>query len=325
MKAQAITRIFLCFLLSGSLVFETKAQGVSSARYPDRPLSLIVAFSPGGTVDLAFRLLAREMEKHLGQVIVVQNRVGAGGAIAMNNIALAKPDGYTIGQVPTQTLFVMPFIGKLQQNPLTDITYISQFAESAFGIVVKNGSSSSSMKDLISEARRRTDPMDYGTNAATGIANLVVEQIARQENLRFSNIPFKGSPEAHAALLGGHIDFVVGEINTALLEKGPTRLLALFSEKARLMYPAVPTIKELGYDIPAPLFYVLAGPKGMPTALVNRIDEVVAKVVREPVFLKGAQDLKIAIAYRDHKELNEYIVGTYEYFGKLLTTPSQTK
>ena len=294
------------------------AHAQQAARYPERPLNLIVAFSPGGTTDLAFRLLAREMEKVLGQPVIVQNRAGAGGAISMGAIASAKPDGYTFGQVPTQTVFVMPFIEKLQYNPTLDLTYISQFAESPFGIVVKKDSAYASLKDLIAEARRNPGALNYGTNAATGVANLVIDQIGRQESGRFTNVPFKGSPEAHTALLGGHIAFVAGEINNSMVENGPIRLIALFSDKSRPMYPAVPSLKDLGYDIPAPVFLVLAGPKGMPEAIVRRIDDAVARAVREPSLLKGAQELKIAIVYRDHRELTEYVASNYAYFGKLL-------
>lgn len=318
MKRSSLRLMILWCALICHGALPVHAQQANSARYPERPLNLVVAFSPGGTVDLAFRLLAREVEKLLGQPVVVQNRVGGGGAISVGAIALAKPDGYTFGQVPTQTVFVMPFIEKLQYNPALDLTFISQFAEAPFGIVAKKDSAYASLQDLIAEARRNPGMLSYGTNAATGVANLVIDQIGRQENARFTNIPFKGSPEAQTALLGGHIAFMAGEFNSSMVENGPLRLLALFSDKSRPMYPMVPSLKDLGYDIPAPVFYVIAGPKGMPAAIVRRIDEAVARAVREPPFLKGAQELKLSIVYRDHEELTEYVARNYEYFGKLL-------
>lgn len=308
--------LFCLFGLCG--VNAVPAQEIDPARFPERPINLVVAFSPGGTVDLAFRLMAREMERILGQPVVVLNRPGGGGNLAVAAIASARPDGYTFGQVPTQTIFVMPFIEKLQYNPAIDLTFIAQFAEANFAIVARKDSSYASLKDLIADARRNPDKLTYGTNAATGVANLVIEQIGRRENVRFTNVPFKGSPEAQAALLGEHIAFMAGEFNSSMVENGPFRVLALFSDKSRAEYPKVPALKDLGYDIPAPVFYVIAGPKGMPEAIVRRIDEAVARTVREPRFIKGAQELKVSVVYRNHKELAEYVARNYEYFGKLL-------
>jgi tripartite-type tricarboxylate transporter receptor subunit TctC len=269
-------------------------------------------------VDLAFRLVARELEKFLGQPVVVLNRPGGGGSIAVAALASAKPDGYTIGHVPGQTIFVMPYLEKLQYNPAKDLAFIAQFAEANFALVVRRDSPIASVKDLVAAARRNPDKLTYGTNAATGVANLVVEQIGKRENVRFTNVPFKGSPEAQAALLGEHIAFAAGEFNASMIDNGQFRILALFGDKPRAAFPQVPTLKEVGYDIPSPVFQVLAGPKGMPEAIVRKIDEAVAKAVRDPRFLKGAQELRIPVVYRDHRELSEYVARNYEYFGRLL-------
>jgi tripartite-type tricarboxylate transporter receptor subunit TctC len=307
----------LClFCLCG--VNAVPAQEIDQARFPERPVNLVVAFSPGGTVDLAFRLMAREMERTLGQPVVVLNRPGGGGNLAVAAIAAARPDGYTIGQVPGQTIFVMPYLEKLPNNPATDLTFIAQFAEANFAIVVRRDSPYTTLKDLIAAARRNPDKLTYGTNAATGVANLVVEQIAKKDNVHFTNVPFKGSPEAQAALLGEHIAFTAGEFNASLVENGPFRVLALFADRPRVDYPQVPTLKDLGYDIPAPVFHVIAGPKGMPEGIVRKLDDAVARAVREARFIKGAQELRVPVVYRNSRELTEYVSRNYEFFGRLL-------
>ena len=312
------TSALLCCALAFSAVTSAQAQDADVARYPQRPVNLIVAFSPGGTVDLAFRLVAREVEKILGQPVVVLNRAGGGGNIAVAALASARPDGYTVGQVPGQTIFVMPYLEKLQVNPARDLTFIAQFAEANFAIVVRKDAPFASLKDLVAYARRHPDKLNYGTNAATGVANLVVDQVGKKENVQFTNVPFKGSPEAQTALLGGHIAFTAGEFNSSLVESGQIRVLALFSEKPRPEYPQTPTLKELGYDFPAPVFHVIAGPKGMPEGIVKKLEDAIARAVKEPRFLKGAQELRIPIVYRGSKELAEYVARNYEVFGKLL-------
>lgn len=318
MGAGIRTSVFLCCALALRAVNPAHAQDGDVARYPQRPINLVVAFSPGGTVDLMFRLVAREVERVLGQPVVVLNKAGGGGNVAVAAIASAKPDGYTVGQAPGQTIFVMPFLEKLRYNPAKDLTFIAQFAEASFAIVVRKDSPFTSLKDLVAYARQNADKLNYGTNAATGVANLVVDQIGKKENVQFTNIPFKGSPEAQTALLGSHIAFTAGEFNASLVDGGQIRVLALFSERSRPEYPQTPTLKELGYDIPSPVFHVIAGPKGMPEAIVKKLDEAVATAVKEPRFIKGAQELRIPIVYRNNKELSEYVARNYEVFGKLL-------
>jgi tripartite-type tricarboxylate transporter receptor subunit TctC len=310
---------FLCLVFILSFVQAGRPEEADTAKYPSRPVTLIVAFSPGGTVDLGFRLLAKEAEKHLKQPIVVLNKAGGGGSIGVAAVASAKPDGYTIGQTPGQTVFVMPFLEKLPFNPAKDLTYIMQFAEATFAVIVKSDSPFKRFSDLIAYARQNPKKLTYGTNAPAGIANLITEQIAKKEKVQLIHIPFKGSPEAQVALLGGHIAFTVGEFNYSLVESGEIRVLALFAEKPRADYPQIPTLKELGYDIPCPVFHTICGPKGMPDGIVKKLEDAFTKATKEPAFIKGVQELRIPIVYRNSKELTEYVSRNYEVFGKLIT------
>ena len=318
MGARIKLTVLLCVVLSLSLVKSGHPQESDTAKYPSRPVTLIVAFSAGGTVDLGFRLLAKEAEKYLKQPIVVLNKAGGGGSIGVSAVASAKPDGYTIGQTPGQTVFVMPFLEKLPYNPVRDLTYIMQFAEATFAVIVKSDSPFKRFSDLILYARQNPKKLTYGTNAPTGIANLITEQIAKKEKVQLTHIPFKGSPEAQAALLGGHIAFTAGEFNYSLVEGGEVRVLALFAEKPRADYPQVPTLKELGYDIPCPVFHTICGPKGMPDGIVRKLEDAFTKAIKEPAFIKGTQELRIPIVYRNSKELTEYVNRNYEAFGKLI-------
>lgn len=319
MGAKIKLTFFFCLVLTLYFVKFGYPQEGEIARYPMRPVSLIVAFSPGGTVDLGFRLLAKEAEKYLRQPIVVINKAGGGGSIGVAAIASAKPDGYTVGQTPGQTVFVMPFLEKLPYNPVKDLTYIMQFAEATFAVIVNSDSPFKRFNDLIVYARQNPKKLTYGTNAPTGIANLITEQIARKEKMQLTHIPFKGSPEAQTALLGDHIAFTAGEFNYSLVESGQIRVLALFSEKPRADYPQVPTLKDLGYDIPCPVFHTICGPKGIPDGIVRKLEDAFTKAIKEPAFVKGTQELRIPIVYRNSKELTEYVARNYEAFGKLIT------
>jgi tripartite-type tricarboxylate transporter receptor subunit TctC len=319
MKSRILLAFFFSLVLVFSFIIKGYPQDSEVGRYPQRPISLIVPFSAGGTVDLAFRLVAKEAEKHLGQPIVVVNKAGGGGTVGVAAVATAKPDGYTIGQAPGQTVCVMPFLEKLPYNPVKDLRFIVQFAEANFAVVVKSDSPFASLKDLIAYAQQNPKKLTYGTNAPTGIANLVIEQIARREKVQMTHIPFKGSPEAQTALLGGHILFTAGEFNHSLVESGQVRVLALFAEKPRVEYPQIPTLRDLGYDIPCPVFHTVCGPKGIPDGIVGRLEDGFTRAIKEPAFVKGARELRLALVYRNSKELGEYVNRNYEIFGKLMT------
>ena len=303
------------------LFFLTAAYGQDSevAKYPTRPITFVVAYSPGGTGDLAIRLMAKEAEKFLGQPIVVTNKTGGGGTIGAAAVATAKPDGYTIGQSPSGgALVVIPFTEKIPFHPISDFKYIMQPVEFDMGIIVKAESPFKSFKDLLAFARQNSRKLSYGTNAPNSIPRLIVDQIAKKEGVQFIHMPFKASTEYQTALLGDHIDLAAGEFSYPFVEAKKTRILLLLSGKRSNEYPDVPLSGDLGYDIPCPSFVGIAGPKGLPNEMVKRLDEAFAKAIKEPAFEKGMKDLHVSVFYRNSKELTDYVTVNYDYFGKLL-------
>ena len=308
------------FVLAGlAFILLSANGGLSQEAYPSRPVTFIVPFPPGGSTDLGYRLLTKETEKYLGQPIVVVNKPGGGGTVGVSAIASAKPDGYTIGQSPSGGfLAIMPHMEKLPYHPIRDLRYIMQFAELNFGVLVKADSSLKSFKDLISYGRQNPKKLTYGTNAPNSIANLIMEQIAKKEGVQMTHIPFKGSAEYQTALLGGHVLFVVGEFNYSYLEGGQARVLLFLGEKRSEEYPQVPVVKDLGYDIPCPVYNGVAGPKGLPDEIARKLEEAFTKGMKEPAFVKGMKDLHVTVFHRNSKELTDWAAYNYELFGKIL-------
>jgi tripartite-type tricarboxylate transporter receptor subunit TctC len=302
--------VFILFFASG---------GLSQEVYPSRPVNFIVPFPPGGSTDLGYRLLTKETEKHLGQPIVVVNKPGGGGTVGVSALAASKPDGYTIGQTPSGGfLAIMPHMEKLPYHPIKDIRYIMQFAELNFGLLVKADSPFKSLKDLIAYARQNPKKLTYGTNAPNSISNLIMEQVAKKEGVQLAHIPFKGSAPYQTALLGGHVHFIVGEFNYSYLEGGQARVLLFLGEKRSEDYPQVPLLKELGYDIPCPVYNGVCGPKGLPDEVARKLEEAFTKGMKEPAFVKGMKDLHVTLLHRNSKEVAEYAARNYELFGKIL-------
>ena len=314
-KKRALIVCIAVILCAGGLCMAQE----DVSKYPTRPITCIIPFSPGGSADLAIRLLSKELEKNLGQPIVVVNKPGGGGSIGVSAVAVAKPDGYTIGQSPGGApLFIMPFLEKLPYHPVKDFRYVVQFVELNFGVAVKADSPLKSFKDLIDYARQNPGKTTYGTNAPNSIANLVMEQVAKKGKVQFTHIPFKSSPEYLAAVLGDHIIFSAGDFNHALVESGKVRLLAFLSEKAPPEYAQIPTLKELGYDVPCPVFLGILGPKGMPDEIVRKLEDAFVRALKEPAVIKGLSELHLTMFYRNGKDLTEYVGRNYDAFGQLL-------
>jgi tripartite-type tricarboxylate transporter receptor subunit TctC len=312
------TRVLLGLILT--LVFFTPCLSQQeAARYPNRAITFIVPFSPGGSTDLAVRLIAKEAERYLGQPIVVVNKPGGGGSVGVSTVAVAKPDGYTIGQSPGGApLFIMPFLEKLPYDPVKDIRYIMQFVELNFPILVKGDAPFKNLKELVDYGRQNPGKMIYGTNAPNSISNLIVEQVAKKEKIQTKHIPFKSSPEYQAAVLGGHVLFALGDFNYSLVDSGQLKLLAFASEKRSAVYPQTPTLKDLGYDIPCPVFLSVMAPKGTPDEIIRKLEDAFGQAMRQPAFINGMKELRLTVNYRNSKELTEYVAHNYDAFAKLL-------
>ncbi len=317
--------LFLFAFLAFFVAQSGQSRG-AEAKYPTRPINFIIPFSAGGSSDLAVRLMAKEAEKHLGQPLVIINKAGGGGTVGTAAIASAKPDGYTIGQCPGGApLFTMPYLEKIPYNPLKDLKFIMEFVDLTFGVIVKADSPFKTFKDLVVYARQNPGKVTYGTNAPNSISNIVMEQVAKKEKVRFTHIPFKSSPEYQAAVLGGHIMFCAGDFNYSMIEANQTRVLAVLSEKRSQDYPDTPTLKDLGYDVPCPVFLGLIGPKAMPDEIAKQVEDAFTLALKDPAVVKGIRDLRLSILHRNGKEFSDYVASNYELFGRLLKEMGVTK
>lgn len=306
--------IIIAFCLAGV----GYSQGVEGTSYPTRPINFIIPLPPGEASEISIRLLLSSAEKHLGQSIVPINRPGAGLTIGISEIARAKPDGYTIGFSAFGPMLVTPLLQKVAYDPVADFVQIMQFSLSNPGLVVRADSPYKSVKDLINQARRGPKKLTFGA-IAVGLNPTIMQKIAKKEGVEFNHMPYAGVVQAEMALLGGHIDMASGDFSSSLLDAGKTRLLAIYREERADEYPQVPILKELGYDIPCRLYFGAQAPKGVPDAMIKRLEEAFTKAIKEPGFIKGMKELRYPIVYRNSKELNEFVARgfqTYKEFFK---------
>lgn len=293
------------------------AQEKEVASYPSRPITYFISMPPGNSSDLAARLIAKEAEKYLKQPIVPVNKPGGSLTFGVAATATAKPDGYTIGIGIHSPLFLVPHLEKVPYHPIKDLKQIMQFASFNFGVIVKHDSPFKDFKDVITYARQNPKKLTFGASPLA-IAHFVMEQIAKKEKVQFTQIPFKGGKESEMALLGGHILVAAGDVSYALIEAGQTRLLLLLKEELSAEYPKTPILKDLGYDVPCPMFMGVQGPKDIPEGIVKKIEEAFTLAMKEQSFINGMEKLHIPIVYRNSKELGDYVLTNYEAYGRLL-------
>ena len=290
----------------------------SVSRFPSRPITIIIPLAPGSGTDICVRLIAKEAEKYFGQPIVAVNKPGAALTIGTAAVASAKPDGYTIGFCGGPPLFFTPLLEKVPYDPLKDLRMVMQYGAYNFGVIVKSDSPYKTFKDLIEFARQNPRKMTYGTVGTNSMPNIALERIAKQEKAQITHIPFKGLAEGQTALLGGHIVAWAGDFNYSLIESGETRVVMLLKEERSAEYPEVPILKNLGYDIPYPMFVGFFTARAVPDAIVKKLDEGFSKAMKEPGFIKGMKELRFPVMYRSGKDLDAYVVQNHQFFSKLL-------
>jgi tripartite-type tricarboxylate transporter receptor subunit TctC len=276
--------------------------------YPNRPVTLIVPWPAGGTTDIGMRALASATEKYLKQKIVIENRPGAAGVLGPQQVAQnAAPDGYTLAQIPI-TVFRFPFMRKTTLDPGTDFTYIIGVSGYTFGVVVRSDAPWKTFWELIDYARANPGKINYGTPGAGTTLHITMEQIAKQQGVKWVHVPFKGTPETTGALLGGHIDAVADATGwSSLVNSGQLRLLVLWTATRSKNWPVVPTLREAGIDMVSNSPFGVAGPKGVDPAVVKIIHDAFKKGAEDPAYLEATAKLDQEPAYMSSDDYRRYV------------------
>ena len=313
----------VCMLIvwAVTLVFGFYQSGYAQedvAKFPSRPVTHIVPVPPGGPTDLAVRLICKEVEKYLKQPVVVANKPGAALTIGTAAILSSKPDGYTFGFSGGPPLFLTPLLEKVPYDPIKDARYIVQYGGFNFGVYVAANSPFKTFKDVIAYARQNPKKATYGTTGTNSMGHLTMEQIAKQEKVQLTHIPFKGTPEVQTALLGEHVLFGAGDFNYSMVEAKQIRLVMMLKDEKSAEYPDVPILKELGYNYPYPMIIGIICPRATPEPIVRKLDDAFEKASKEPAFISGMKELRLPVMYRSGRDLEEYVPRNYAYFQKIL-------
>ncbi|HEX6019558.1 MAG TPA: tripartite tricarboxylate transporter substrate binding protein, partial [Burkholderiaceae bacterium] len=273
------------------------ARAQAEGGYPNRPITLWIPWPPGGATDLTLRVLAELASRLLGQKIITENRAGAGGTLAMPVLQQAAPDGYTIAQMP-QPVFRAPWVQRVGWDPIRDTTAIIQVSGVTFGIVVPAASPFRSLDDLLRYAQQHPGELTVSTNGVGTTPHLVMDELMTRRHTTYVHVPYKGTAEQMVAVAGGQVMVGVNSNGFApFVDSGQLRLLVTFGEQRTRRWPQAPTLKELGWGIVATSPYGLAGPRGLPAAVVQTLHQAFKTAMFEPEHIAELAKYDQELAY----------------------------
>jgi tripartite-type tricarboxylate transporter receptor subunit TctC len=248
------------------------------------PLKILVGFPPGGSADVIARIVADALRDDFGPV-VVDNKPGAGGRIALNMVKAAKPDGQTVIVLPSGPMVLFPHVyKKLDYDAAKDFTPVSQIARFQFGVVAGPASGVKSVAEMLAKARAKPGESSYGTPGAGTLPHFMGVLMEQSAGVQLNHVPFQGGAPANNALLGGHIDYkfdVVSE-TAELHHSGKARIIAVTGSKRDPQVPEVPTLKEAGVNMEATAWFAMYGPAGLKGETLGRLEKAMVKIVRDP-------------------------------------------
>jgi tripartite-type tricarboxylate transporter receptor subunit TctC len=298
--------------LSLGLATARAAQATGEARFPAHPISLWVPWQAGGATDLTMRLLAELAGRELGQRVIVENRGGAGGTLVMPVLQQAAPDGHTIAQMP-QTVFRAPWTQRLLWDPIRDTTPIIQLSGVTFGVVVPEASPLRSLAEVLDWARANPGRLTVATNGVGTTPHVVMDQLLADRGIAYVHVPYKGTAEQMIAVASGQVMVGVNSNGFApFVDQGQLRLLVTFGAQRTRRWPQVPTLKELGHGIVAESPYGLAGPAGLPPAVVRVLHDAFKAAMHDPLHVAELAKYDQQLAYLGPEDYGRSMKATFE-------------
>ncbi len=287
----------------GTLAGPARAQD-----YPARPITLIIPWTAGGPTDVAMRAIAEAAAKHLGQPIIIENKAGGGGALGPATMAAAaKPDGYTIAQIPIG-VYRLPIMQETTWDPLKDFTYIVHLIGYVFATFASEQSGFKTWADVVAFAKKNPGKVSYATPGAGTSLHIGMEQMAAKEGIKLTHVPFKGASEVNVAVAGNHTMLGASGLSAKpLADAGKVRFLTIWAGNRVKLLPDVPTLKEVGLPFVFDSPFGLAGPKGMDPKVVAKIHDAFKKALEDPSVLAAFDKFEMVPNYMNSADYTKFV------------------
>jgi tripartite-type tricarboxylate transporter receptor subunit TctC len=280
------------------------------ADWPDRPVRVVVPFSPGGSVDIVARVVGQELGKALGHTIVVENRAGATGNIGMEAAAKSPPDGYTLLMASSPLAVNASLFRHLAFDPVKDFSPIALVALQPNVLMVNRSVPATTVGELIAYAKANPGILNFGSSGAGASQHLAGELFQRRAGIEMVHVPYKGGAPAMTALLAGDVQLVFEPIPSASqhLRSGQLRALAVTTLKRTTSLPDLPTIAEAGLPGYESRGWIgLVAPAGTPRGIVERLNQTVVSIVRSPEIAARLTEMGLEVTASSPAEFADFI------------------
>jgi len=279
--------------------------------YPDRPLTMLVPFPPGGVADTVARPVAEALSRELKQTVIVENKVGAGGALGIGQAARAAPDGYTL-LMSLSSISILPEADRiLERKPayqLNQFKPIARFTADPTVLVVRADAPWRTLGEFVADARRQPGRYNYGSSGNYGTMHVPMEMLKTSAGFRMTHIPYTGAGPAIVALLAGQVDAVASGPSTVVqqIQAGKLRALAHWGDQPLAALPGVPSLAQLGYPVRFAQWSGLFVPSKTPDDVVQRLRAAAARVAADPAVVQVVAKAGSPIEYLDTPEFQTY-------------------
>lgn len=291
--------------------------------YPDRAIQLIVPYAPGGTTDLAGRIVAKAMGEALGQAVVVENKPGAAGSLGVGQAVRSPPNGYTMAVSGVSSTMIHDLLGrKLPYNPATDLNSVGYLGSSGMVIVTNNNSELKTLADIIERSRKQPGSVSFGSAGNASPAHMATEYLASMAGIQLTHVPYTGDSALMTDLMSGRIDFAVVGIASVFshMKADSVRTLALTSAERIPTFPDVPTVAEAG-NLPgyeADIWNLLVLPKGTPAGVDQKLNDTVNQLMREKGVRESLLEIGFTAREMNIEDIQAFIKAEREKWGKVI-------
>ena len=305
-------RIATALVLAVGSITTAFAQS-ADARWPEKPVRMIVPLPAGSAVDIVARLIGQKLSDRIGQPIVMDNRPGASGAIATDAVAKAAPDGYTLGMATSTTHVTTAILNaKLPYDPVKDFVPVALIGLVPYVLEVTPKLPAHSLSELIALAKAKPGALSYSSVGQASLAHLATEQLSTMAGIKLNHVPYRAAGPATIDLSEGRIDITFGVLGSslALIKDGKVRALAVTTEKRAVSVPDVPTMAEAGLPgFEASLWFAVVAPAAIPAPIVTRLNKELNAILELPDVQRALAIQAITVELSAPDKLRERIAA----------------
>lgn len=321
MSVRDLSSMWLAACVSAVTLIASAGVAAQAAGYPNKSVKIMVGYAAGGATDVHARILAEGLTKQLGQNFYVENKPGATGVIAADQVSKSAPDGYTLMVATSGAMAIPQNFGKLPYDPVKDFVPIGQITTNDLVLVVNNNFPARNFAEFVKELKANPQKYSYGVSGKGSITHINGERLKRLVGIDMQVVPYKGDSQAMTDTIGGAspISFVALSSVGALVKGGQARPLVVTGDKRLKYFPEIPTVAESGYpDFYASSWIVLFAPAGTPPDIVKLLGETSRKVMSDPAVIEKLEVSGSRLSVKNSQEFSAFMAKEIAEYAQVI-------